>query len=150
MHVRKLSIAEIAYRELRKTIIHGWFPLDHVSVALRLEHSMAAQRIAIKKGGMMEYPDPNHGFHLKVSQTSGSPRAAKISDGIGGQVRLLVNSSPRVPVRPGQSLKEHVAIVEAIATGDGLRTGTYALAYALNSEETLLGLLNSSSTEAKH
>lgn len=223
MRVRRLSIAEIAYRELRKAILHGRFspgtrlvvrPLteelglsptpvktalaalekeglirvvpnrgyfveafdvqavndicavrgamdrlaaeltasrpDHAAVAVRLKRNLAAQRIAIKEEEMMRYADLNHDFHLKISQASGSQRVAKISDSIAGQVRLLVNSSARVPGRPGQSLEEHAAIVEAIATGDSLSAGTYALAHALNSEETLLDLLNSSSAEAKH
>lgn len=124
---------------------------DHTALADKLESNLDAQRSAIGADRTDEYADLNHEFHRMIWEGCGNRRAAKFLDSIAGQVRLLVNSSARVPGRPSRSLEEHKAIVEALRAGDAASAGAHALKHALNSEETLLDvLIQSNGAEADH
>lgn len=114
---------------------------DHMDLAERLDRNLVAQRYAVEVGKTDDYADLNHEFHRMIWESCGNRRTAMFLNSIAGQVRLLVNSSARVHGRPGRSLNEHEAIVGAIRTGDGPNAGAYALAHALNSEDTLLDVL---------
>ena len=114
---------------------------DHEALANRLDDVLTAQRSAVRGGKTVEYADLNQDFHRMIWEGCGNRRVAKFSDSIAGQVRLLVNSSSKVPGRPTRSLKEHAEIVAAVRSGDSAAAGAYAAAHAISSEEILLDVL---------
>lgn len=117
----------------------------HETLAATLGRNLRQQRAAVRRADTQAYADLNNQFHQAVWEAAGNRRLAEAAANLAGQVRLLVNSSVQGPGRPGQSLKEHQAILDALMAGDAASAGAHALEHASHSEHILLGVLHSSS-----
>ena len=87
-----------------------------VFVASVLEPLLEAQRADWNRNDVAAYRDADVEFHRAIWRASGNERLARVTDNLGGQVRLgwAAQLSDRVP----QALEEHRAIMEALSAGD--------------------------------
>ncbi len=79
-----------------------------------LDRLLSRQRAAVRKGDVEEYGDLDLAFHRRLREASGNRRLSRVGDSFGGQIRLLISTSAKLPGRLPASLQEHVAVVEAI------------------------------------
>jgi DNA-binding GntR family transcriptional regulator len=79
----------------------------------------AGMRAAVAGGDLSAYSALNRQLHARIAEMSGQKVASGLLDRLKGQmVRYQFRLALR-PGRPGKSLPQHLAIIEAIATGDG-------------------------------
>ncbi|NLT94231.1 MAG: GntR family transcriptional regulator [Clostridia bacterium] len=86
-----------------------------------LESQMAKMRTAIEKQDFRQYSKLNIIFHQTIYQKSGNEHLKKIIDDLTAKTeraRALFISTPQ---RYTKSIEDHVAIIKAIADGDGER-----------------------------
>lgn len=67
------------------------------------------------------YSDVDMAFHRAIWHASGNSRLATVTDNLGGQLRFGSGSSSRLPGRIPEALREHAAIMAALAKGDAAR-----------------------------
>ena len=76
------------------------------------------QRNLVRAGDAIGYSDIDMAFHQAIWHASGNTRLAQVTDNLLGQLRFGSGSSSRLPGRTTQALREHVAIMDAMAKGD--------------------------------
>lgn len=79
------------------------------------------QRRRADAGDAAGYSDVDMAFHRAIWHASGNSRLATVTDNLGGQLRFGSGSSSRLPGRIPQALREHTAIMDAMAAGDAAR-----------------------------
>lgn len=87
-------------------------------LAASLERLLSRQRAAVRRGDVEEYGDLDLAFHRSLREASGNRRLSRVGDSFGGQIRLLISTSAKLPGRLSASLQEHIAVVEAVRRGD--------------------------------
>jgi DNA-binding GntR family transcriptional regulator len=80
---------------------------------------LAEQRERGMAGDLAAMRDLDRAFHQAIWHASGNGRLAQVTDNLGGQIRLAWQVRGSDSVERG--LREHQAIVDAIAAGDTLR-----------------------------
>ncbi|AOW90220.1 MULTISPECIES: GntR family transcriptional regulator [Streptomyces] len=84
----------------------------------RLRDLGSAMRTAVAAGEPLTYSDLNHELHARIREFSGQQTAVELLERLNAQlVRHRFQLALR-PGRPQQSLKEHLAMVEAIEARD--------------------------------
>jgi DNA-binding GntR family transcriptional regulator len=76
---------------------------------------MAAKR---ERGDLMAVSDANARLHRRILEMSGHETAQRLSATLISQIVRFQYRTVLLPGRPERSLREHTAIVEAIAAGD--------------------------------
>ncbi|HEX3787148.1 MAG TPA: GntR family transcriptional regulator [Pseudonocardiaceae bacterium] len=79
------------------------------------------QRLRVRAGDAIGYSDVDIAFHRAIWHASGNSRLAQVTDNLGGQLRFGSGSSSRLPGRIPEALREHAAIMDAVAKGDTAR-----------------------------
>jgi len=79
---------------------------------------LAKMRRYAKEKDFERYGDADLAFHHALWQASDNKRLIQVAQAIAGQIRLFISTSAKVPGRLQASLKEHSALVQAIAAGD--------------------------------
>jgi DNA-binding GntR family transcriptional regulator len=79
------------------------------------------QRQFVRSGDAVGYSDVDIAFHRAIWHASGNSRLAQVTDNLGGQLRFGSGSSSRLPGRTTEALREHAAIMDAVAKGDAAR-----------------------------
>jgi DNA-binding GntR family transcriptional regulator len=102
---RKLASADNR-RELVKTVLRPLYD---------------EQRKLVRLGDAVGYSDVDMAFHRAIWHAAGNTRLAQVTDNLLGQLRFGSGSSSRLPGRTTQALREHVAIMDAMAKGDAER-----------------------------
>ncbi len=74
------------------------------------------QSAQLAKGDLVGYRDADLKFHRAIWQASGNARLAQVADNLGGQIRLAW--ATRAPATAPRALREHKAIMQALAAGD--------------------------------
>ncbi|MEU3985300.1 GntR family transcriptional regulator [Streptomyces sp. NPDC026672] len=120
---------------------------DHDRIATRLRRLVAEQRKAIKANDLNRYGELDLAFHRLIWEGSGSRRLIPMAENLIAQVRLGNRLSARAPGRLPVAVDEHVAILEAIRTGDSraaeqhirhhVREAGHALGRYLELQDTL-------------
>jgi DNA-binding GntR family transcriptional regulator len=100
----------IAARRVAGSADHAQF----VEAVLAPLHEKQCDQLA--KGDLVGYRDTDLKFHRAIWHASGNARLAQVADNMGGQIRLAW--STRAPATAPRSLREHKAIMDALATGD--------------------------------
>ena len=77
---------------------------------------MAAQR---RRGDLMAVSDANAALHRRILEISGHATARRLSGLLISQIVRFQYRTVLLPGRPERSHREHAAIVDAIAAGDG-------------------------------
>lgn len=90
-------------------------------VADVLRPLLEEQRRRADVGDGAGYSDVDMAFHRAIWHASGNSRLATVTDNLGGQLRFGSGSSSRLPGRIPEALREHAAIMAALAKGDGSR-----------------------------
>lgn len=90
-------------------------------VALTLRPLLAEQHRRFDAGDPVGYSDVDMAFHRAIWHASGNSRLATVTDNLGGQLRFGSGSSSRLPGRIPEALREHAAIMAALANGDAAR-----------------------------
>lgn len=92
---------------------------------------LARQRDRAVAGDLAGMRDLDREFHLAIWHACGNARLAQVTDNLGGQIRLAWQVKASGGVRRG--LREHQAIVDAIAAGDARRAERASRAHVRNS-----------------
>ncbi|HVV24390.1 MAG TPA: GntR family transcriptional regulator [Pseudonocardiaceae bacterium] len=90
-------------------------------VADVLQPLLDEQRRRAEAGDATGYSDVDMAFHRAIWHASGNSRLATVTDNLGGQLRFGSGSSSRLPGRIPEALREHAAIMAAMANGDAAR-----------------------------
>jgi DNA-binding GntR family transcriptional regulator len=67
------------------------------------------------------YSDIDREFHDAIGHASANSRLVHVSDNLSGQLRFGSGSSSRLPGRVRTAMREHAAIMRAVAAGDSER-----------------------------
>ncbi|MCA1220708.1 GntR family transcriptional regulator [Streptomyces sp. 8L] len=98
----------------------------------------AGMREAVAGGDLNTYSALNRQLHARIAEMSGQKVAGGLLDRLKGQmVRYQFRLALR-PGRPGKSLPQHLAIIEAIVAGDGPAAEAAARAHLDSVIEELL------------
>lgn len=79
------------------------------------------QRRSLDADSGVIYSDADMEFHRAIWHASGNSRLAHVTDNLGGQLRFGSGSSSQLPGRVAQAMREHSAIMKAVAAGDAAR-----------------------------
>ena len=77
------------------------------------------QRAALAEQDLLGASDVNAQLHAKIVELSGHATAQRLISALNSQMVRFQFRTILIPGRPSQSLEEHLAIVEAVAAGDG-------------------------------
>lgn len=91
--------------------------LDERLIA-QLDRLLAQQRAAVRESKVERYGDLDLTFHRNLREASGNRRLSRVGDSFGGQIRLLISTSAKLPGRLSASLQEHIFVVEAVRRRD--------------------------------
>jgi DNA-binding GntR family transcriptional regulator len=91
------------------------------------------QQRRVRVGDAMGYSDADMEFHRAIWHAAGNTRLAQVTDNLGGQLRFGSGSSSRLPGRIPKALREHAAIMDAVAKGDAARAEREARAHVRRS-----------------
>src|SRR5690349_18292641 len=72
-----------------------------------------------ERGDLMAMSDVNAALHRRILEISGHATVRRLSATLMSQIVRFQYRTVLLPGRPDRSLREHAAIVEAIAAGDG-------------------------------
>ena len=70
---------------------------------------------------LIGYSDLDREFHRAISHVSANSRLVHVTDNLDGQLRFGSGSSSRLPGRVRTAMREHAAIMQAVAAGDSER-----------------------------
>lgn len=102
-----------------------------------LRRLLDRQRKKISAGGLSAYSDLDLTFHRQIWEASGNTRLLDVAETLSGQVRLGSANSSQVPGRPPLALDEHLAIIEALESGDEEAAAAAARAHVRNAAVAL-------------
>ena len=106
---------------------------DHAEFALRTLRPLV-ERQRNHAGGAQGPCSADTGFHRAIWARSGNQRLASILENLGGQTRLA-SSLTESTWSPSAALREHEAIKDAVAAGDGDRAALLSAEHARRSLE---------------
>jgi len=121
--VRPVSLAEaIEITEVR-AVVEGLCAAKAATAATRQEHRELraigkAMTDAVKKGDIVTYNRTSQQVHTRVRELAGQATAAGILERLRYQSVRYQFSVALLPGRPAQGLTEHLAIIDAVASGD--------------------------------
>jgi len=98
---------------VREAAVHATY--DEIAI---LRETLAFMADRIQAGDLLAYSEGNARLHAKIIAISGHRTAARLIQGLKAQVVRFQYRTVLVPGRSMQSLAEHTAIVDAIATHD--------------------------------
>jgi DNA-binding GntR family transcriptional regulator len=75
-------------------------------------------RRSLEPDSGVTYSDADMEFHQAIWRASGNSRLARVTDNLGGQLRVGSGSSSRLPGRISAAMQEHRSIMAAVAAGD--------------------------------
>ncbi|HEY1597046.1 MAG TPA: GntR family transcriptional regulator [Thermoleophilaceae bacterium] len=122
--VRLVSEAEAVEILQARAVLEG---LAARAAAERITRASAAevravltrQRAALNGQDLLGASDVNAALHAKIVELSGHSTAQRLIRSLNSQMVRFQYRTILIPGRPAQSLEEHSAIVEAVASGDG-------------------------------
>jgi DNA-binding GntR family transcriptional regulator len=143
--VREISLAEaIEITEIRQAVES----LVAARAAERIDDAQAAglrdlgerMAAAVQAGELMTYSDLNATLHLRLREIAQHATATRIVDQLNGQLVRHQFRLSLLPGRPGVSLREHLAIVDAVLARDPERARTAMAAHIGSVIATLAAL----------
>lgn len=78
----------------------------------------SAMRAAVKRGDVMTYSQVSQDVHLRIREISGHGTASDVLNRLRYQSVRYQFGVALLPGRPGIGLKEHLAIIRAVVSGD--------------------------------
>jgi DNA-binding GntR family transcriptional regulator len=122
--VRLVSEAEAVEILQARAVLEG---LAARAAAERITRATAAevravltrQKAALGGQDLLGASDVNAELHAKIVELSGHTTAQRLIRSLNSQMVRFQYRTILIPGRPGQSLGEHTAIVEAVTSGDG-------------------------------
>lgn len=121
--VRPVSLAEaIEITEVR-AVVEGLCAAKAAAAAGRQDHRELraigkTMTEAVKKGDIVSYNRTSQQVHTRVRQLAGQATAAGILERLRYQSVRYQFSVALLPGRPAQGLREHLAIIDAVTSGD--------------------------------
>jgi DNA-binding GntR family transcriptional regulator len=107
----RAALEALAAREAALRITPG--------TAAEVREVLARQRAALAREDLIGASDVNAELHAKIVELSGHATAQRLIRSLNSQMVRFQFRTILIPGRPSQSLEEHGAIVEAVASGDG-------------------------------
>lgn len=86
--------------------------------AAEVREVLARQRAALARQDLLGASDVNAELHAKIVELSGHATAQRLIRSLNSQMVRFQFRTILIPGRPSQSLEEHGAIVEAVASGE--------------------------------
>jgi len=87
--------------------------------AARLHSCIARQRDLLETGDLLGASDVNAELHAALLELSGHATAMRLIESLNAQTVRYQYRTILIPGRPGASVAEHAAIVEAVTAGNG-------------------------------
>jgi len=91
------------------------------AVHLRMETALARQRDGVRRRDARIYWESDLDFHGALYDAAAVPRLRRLLEGLADQMRLSLSFLLVDPNLPGHGLKEHEAVLAALANGDAAR-----------------------------
>jgi DNA-binding GntR family transcriptional regulator len=88
------------------------------ATAAEVREVLARQKAALGRQDLLGASDVNAELHAKIVELSGHATAQRLIHSLNSQMVRFQFRTILIPGRPGQSLEEHSAIVEAVASGE--------------------------------
>jgi DNA-binding GntR family transcriptional regulator len=88
------------------------------ATAAEVREVLARQRAALGRQDLLGASDVNAELHAKIVDLSGHATAQRLIRSLNSQMVRFQFRTILIPGRPSQSLDEHAAIVDAVASGD--------------------------------
>jgi DNA-binding GntR family transcriptional regulator len=130
----------IAARRVATSTDHAEF----VETVLTPLHEKQCGQLA--RDDLVGYRDTDLKFHRAIWHAAGNARLAQVADNLGGQIRLAW--STRAPLAAPRALREHKAIMDALAAGDVRKADHTSRAHVRNSaaayEEAAVAVVSTS------
>lgn len=79
------------------------------------------QGAAAETADLVGYSDLDREFHRAIGHASANSRLVQVTDNLDGQLRFGSGSSSRLPGRVRTAMREHAAIMRAVAAGNSER-----------------------------
>jgi DNA-binding GntR family transcriptional regulator len=127
--VRAISLEEaIEIAELR-SVVEGLCAAKAAQLATKreltaIEANLAQMKLAVSQSDLFLYNELNFALHLLIHEASHHKTAAGVAGGLRNQSAQYHFRVGLLPGRPGVSLAEHEAVVEAIVARDPDRAQT--------------------------
>ena len=121
--VRRVSDAEAVEILQARAVLEGLAVrqaadrIDHAGAA-RLQSCIARQRELLENGDLLGASEVNAELHATLLELSGHATAMRLIESLNAQTVRYQYRTILIPGRPGASVAEHAAIVEAVTAGN--------------------------------
>lgn len=142
--VRRVSDAEAAEILQARAVLEGLAVrqaadrIDHAGAA-RLQSCIARQRELLENGDLLGASEVNAELHATLLELSGHATAMRLIESLNAQTVRYQYRTILIPGRPGASVAEHAAIVEAVTAGNEDEAELAMRRHLLNVAEAVRG-----------
>lgn len=142
--VRRVSDAEAVEILQARAVLEGLAVrqaadrIDHAGVA-RLQSCIARQRELLENGDLLGASEVNAELHATLLELSGHATAMRLIESLNAQTVRYQYRTILIPGRPGASVAEHAAIVEAVTAGNEDEAELAMRRHLLNVAEAVRG-----------
>lgn len=112
--------------------------IDHAGAA-RLQSCIARQRELLENGDLLGASEVNAELHATLLELSGHATAMRLIESLNAQTVRYQYRTILIPGRPGASVAEHAAIVEAVTAGNEDEAELAMRRHLLNVAEAVRG-----------
>lgn len=142
--VRRVSDAEAVEILQARAVLEGLAVrqaadrIDHAGAA-RLQSCIARQRELLENGDLLGASEVNAELHATLLELSGHATAIRLIESLNAQTVRYQYRTILIPGRPGASVAEHAAIVEAVTAGNEDEAELAMRRHLLNVAEAVRG-----------
>ena len=142
--VRRVSDAEAVEILQARAVLEGLAVrqaadrIDHAGAA-RLQSCIARQRELLENGDLLGASELNAELHATLLELSGHATAIRLIESLNAQTVRYQYRTILIPGRPGASVAEHAAIVEAVTAGNEDEAELAMRRHLLNVAEAVRG-----------
>jgi DNA-binding GntR family transcriptional regulator len=142
--VRRVSDAEAVEILQARAVLEGLAVrqaadrIDHAGAA-RLQSCIARQRELLENGDLLGASEVNAELHATLLELSGHATAMRLIESLNAQTVRYQYRTILIPGRPGASVAEHAAIVEAVTAGNEDEAELAMRRHLLNVAEAVRG-----------
>lgn len=142
--VRRVSDAEAVEILQARAVLEGLAVrqaadrIDHAGAA-RLQSCIARQRELLENGDLLGASEVNAELHATLLELSGHATAMRLIQSLNAQTVRYQYRTILIPGRPGASVAEHAAIVEAVTAGNEDEAELAMRRHLLNVAEAVRG-----------
>ncbi|MGH2715454.1 MAG: FadR/GntR family transcriptional regulator [Thermoleophilaceae bacterium] len=105
------------------------------------EMAEAIERMREADGDVAALVQADVSFHHALSEASGNAALVELADALGAQLLQERAAAFDLPGRPGRSVSEHLAIYDAVRSGNASRSASSVLAHLASVEHDIEGFL---------